>query len=462
MDEQGQVLSYEESAQLGEEIASISSHIDAATHRLLTCIRRFDEGEGWGGTGALSCAHWLTWRIGLSAATAREYVRIAKALAGLPKVDEALRRGQISYCKARAITRVATAENESTLLEWARSSTGAQLEKVCSKYRRVARYKGFIPSDDPEFRYVRKRDTPTGMVQVTAQLLPEEAAILMKAIDVAKERATKARAEDVSAETSGELGRRLETERREYADSVDGLLWLAEAMVGGTVGDAPSSSPVEVLVHVEQRDLVEGDDTEAALDDGRRLEAETTERLLCDASVVRVVEDENGTPLDVGQRTRTIPTALRRALRVRDAGCRFPGCDRMRTDGHHVVPWSKGGTTALGNLVSLCRRHHRFVHEQGWRIESHEGNEILFSDTFGSLASGAAIRTTLHDDVIRTLRDERAADGIDIDATTAEPYAGGRVNYGLAVEALLYNHLLPPDVGRAFPRKPAYRPLGSA
>src|SRR5690606_23874516 len=163
---------------------------------------------------ALTCAHWLSWRIGVGPVAAREYVRVARALGELPLVDEALRRGEVSYCKVRALTRVATPENEATLLEWARSATGAQLEELCAKYRRVLRVEGLIPVDEPELRFVRKRDTSSGMVQVTAQLLPEEAAVLMKALEVARERAPKRK--DASAEAPFD-------KRRSNADRVDAL-----------------------------------------------------------------------------------------------------------------------------------------------------------------------------------------------------------------------------------------------
>ena len=112
--------------ELGQEIASLSAHLDAATHRLLTCIRQFDEQCGWGEQGAVSCAHWLAWRVGLDAATAREKVRVARALGKLPAIDEALRVGKLSYAKVRALTRVATAANEARLLEMALYATGAQ------------------------------------------------------------------------------------------------------------------------------------------------------------------------------------------------------------------------------------------------------------------------------------------------------------------------------------------------
>ena len=90
--------------ELGEEIASLSAHLDAATHRLLECIRGFDEARGWHDQGAMSCAHWLSWRLGWDPATAREKVRVARALGTLPSIDEALRSARLSYAKVRALT----------------------------------------------------------------------------------------------------------------------------------------------------------------------------------------------------------------------------------------------------------------------------------------------------------------------------------------------------------------------
>ena len=120
---------------LGDEIATLAARLSVATHLLLTRIRQFDETEAWSRQGAQSCAHWLTWRIGLDVATAREKVRVARALGGLPRIDDAFRNGRLSYAQARAITRVATPENEENLLMIALAATGAQLERICRRFR---------------------------------------------------------------------------------------------------------------------------------------------------------------------------------------------------------------------------------------------------------------------------------------------------------------------------------------
>ena len=124
--------------QLGERIAELSAQIQAATYQLLVLIREFDERSGWN-TGFRSCAHWLNWRTGLDLGAAREKVRVAKALGELPLISEAMRCGQLSYSKVRALTRVARATNEEELLEFARTGTAAHVEKLVRAWRRVDR-----------------------------------------------------------------------------------------------------------------------------------------------------------------------------------------------------------------------------------------------------------------------------------------------------------------------------------
>ena len=175
---------------LGERIADQAAHIDAALYRLLHDIREFDQAGGWWDQGALTCARWLAWRIGWDLGTAREHVRVANKLAELPLIDDELRLGKISYCKVRAITRVATPETEEMLLQMARGTTGAQLEAICRKYNRVRRHDTDIRSqDDRDRRYVTRWDTEDGMVAIHAVLHPEEAAMVWTSLErLAKER----------------------------------------------------------------------------------------------------------------------------------------------------------------------------------------------------------------------------------------------------------------------------------
>jgi hypothetical protein len=138
------------------------------------------------------------------------------------------------------------------------------------------------------------------------------------------------------------------------------LTAVAEAALAAPEGSRPGGERYQVVVHVDERVLSDDDAGACELDDGSAVAPETARRIACDASVVRD-----------GSKSRTIPPALRRALRARDGRCRFPGCENRRfLDAHHVHHWSHGGRTILGNLVLLCRRHHRLVHEGGYRVDA--------------------------------------------------------------------------------------------
>src|ERR1041385_6680030 len=120
--------------ELGERIAEQAAHIDAAMHRLLADVREFDERGGWRAQGAASCAHWLSWRVGWDLGTARDHVRVARKLAEFPSIDGALRLGEVSYSKVRAMLRAATPENETLLLEYAKLLTDRKSTRLNSRH----------------------------------------------------------------------------------------------------------------------------------------------------------------------------------------------------------------------------------------------------------------------------------------------------------------------------------------
>jgi hypothetical protein len=146
--------------------------------------------------------------------------------------------------------------------------------------------------------------------------------------------------------------------------------------------------------------------------------------------------DSGGALLDVGRRTRTIPPALRRALEHRDRGCRFPGCGLRLCDGHHVRHWADGGETKLHNLLLLCRRHHRAVHEEGFRVELLPSGEARFYRPDGRVLSEAPALppgqwTT------PTGFEELFGRGVTIDAGAGLPtWDGSRLDLGYAIDGL--------------------------
>ncbi|MEX2529378.1 MAG: HNH endonuclease, partial [Gemmatimonadota bacterium] len=151
------------------------------------------------------------------------------------------------------------------------------------------------------------------------------------------------------------------------------------------------------------------------LEDGTRVSAETSRRLACDASVVRVTHAADGSILDLGRKTRTLSPALRRALEIRDGGCRFPGCGLRFTEGHHIVHWENGGETRLSNLVSLCRRHHRAVHEEGFRVQVFSDGRLRFLDRLGWPLPDCAPPSRLGPDPVARLITDHKRRGIDPD-----------------------------------------------
>ena len=353
---------------LGDEIARLSAHIQAAQYQLLTLLRQFDEAEGWASGGFRSCAHWLSWRTGLSLGPARERIRVAHALADLPLISARMERGQFSYSKVRALTRVATEENEEELIEFTEHADVGQVERLVRGWRRLDRDAAVQEEEAREEemrhegRYLTLHVDDDGMMVIRGRLTPEVGELLRKALEAQE-------AELFKADRESSPGQR-----------------RADAL--GEVLRSPDGPSVHVLLHVAE----DGSRTEegwSRLEHGVGVSAETSRRMSCDAVVTEVHRAtegmggpgdqtnghgggrrrSGGAVLDVGRARRTVSGRLRTALEVRDEGrCRFPGCSSTRCDAHHIKHWSRGGETKLGNLVLLCRFHHRAVHEGGFKV----------------------------------------------------------------------------------------------
>ena len=172
---------------LGDEIAELSAHLEAATARLLDLIREFDARGGWG-NGFRSCAHWLSWRVGLDPGAAREKVRVARALGTLPLLAVALARGELSYAKVRALTRVATPTTEERLLNVGRSGTAEHVEAIVRGWRRVDRKAEAQESARQHAsRALHVYKGEDGTVVLRGRLAPEVGELLMRALAAARE-----------------------------------------------------------------------------------------------------------------------------------------------------------------------------------------------------------------------------------------------------------------------------------
>jgi len=427
--------------QLGAEITELCSYLYAAEARLLQLIREFDQHRYWAKLGLCSCAHWLNFQCGIGMNAAREKLRVALALADLPKIDAAFAKGELSYSKVRAMTRIANAGNEDYLLMIARHGTAHHVEKLVAKYRVAKRLQQADAVNaqyrDRELTHYYDHD---GCLVIKARLPAEQGALIVKALQKAMDRsfATARGGDDanVTAETSElEDGPDVTVETSEPeplgARRADALADMAETYLNNDDASGSTADRYQVVVHVTAET--------SHLEDGPDVTAETSRRIGCDCSVVSIREAASGEPLSIGRRSRTIPAPMRRALRARDGGCRFPGCTHSRfIDGHHIQHWADGGDTGLHNLVMLCRHHHRLVHEGGFACEQSESGEIYFTDQRRQrLPAWFALPSVASEQDLQAWLDSQffAAD-IDSAACTAKWYAGDRMDWQMAVSAL--------------------------
>ncbi len=379
--------------QLGDEIATMAARLNVVNQQLLASIRRFDAIEGWFAQGAMSCAHWLTWRIGLDRGAAREKVRVARALGALPRIDAAFAAGHLSYAQVRAVTRVANADNEERLLDVAVAATGAQLERICRGLRSATRSE----ADAAQERYVRARVLGNGLVKLEVVVTPDESTIIIDAIERAREALMPAQPAKEKAAVSASAAKQLKPVAAPRPSAVDALLHLVSNAVNDKTSsdERTSGTNSEIIIHVD-RALTESEGTlNARLEDGTPVSAETLRRVCCDGGIVPAAVDDHGAVLDVGRRTRSIPSAIRRALWIRDQGCRFPGCMNQRyVHGHHIKHWLHGGPTSLDNLVLLCAWHHRLLHEAGFSAALRAGGELEVRTPAGALIPAHPALTT--------------------------------------------------------------------
>jgi len=367
---------------LDRAIVNLAARINAGTYELLVLIRQFDERAGWLKWGLRGCAEWLHYRCDLSMNASREKVRVAHALKTVPRIAAAFATGNLSYSKVRALTRVAEAYNEEDLVSFALQTTTARVEERCRELRC-----GTVDSLGDAQRAIASRslrivrNAERGVMTITIDLPLETGELVEKALD-------KARDDSMSGVEF--------IDESWSARQADALVSLASAYLSGNAGQTRNTSDdYLVTIHVDQSALATGN--------GRAsLPIESVKRLCCDGHAVILGEDENGEPLNIGRKTRTVPTAIKRALVARDKGCAFPGCQRKRfVDAHHIQHWSAGGETSLDNLMLLCSQHHKLMHEGGFSIERDYQNHWFFKRPDGRAVPvcGYSTQDTMDDDV---------------------------------------------------------------
>jgi hypothetical protein len=227
---------------LGESIAALAARLHAATYELLVMLAEFDGRKGWN-NGFLSCAHWLHWRTGIDLGAAREKVRVARALPMLPRVSDCMRRGQLSYVKVRALTRVATPEIERKFVDVALAGTAAHVERIVRAWRRADRAQ---EKRTTEARHLNRQLATwvdeDGMVVIRGRLSPEVGAVVQRALEAAADR--------LFPDAAGTTAESLADEVHPTQRRADALALLAECALSAGLDAGTAGDRYQVVVHV--------------------------------------------------------------------------------------------------------------------------------------------------------------------------------------------------------------------
>ena len=401
---------------LEAEICQWSANLTAAEARWLGLLAEFDRRGGWHSTGCVSCAAWLAWQTSMDRRTAHEKVRVAHAVVAFPRLGVEMGAGLLSYAKVRALSRIVNVDNVDALVDLALASTSNQVERFVSAFRRHE-----PDSDAAEARAHRERQLSVrndgASATVMVRLPVEAAAVLVGCVD-------RFLAESDLSEPLG-------------ARRVDALLAMAAHAVAHADEHAPLDGGYLATVHLTPDVFDEdtpdedtpdedtpdddtpdddtpdddtpaggrnGDDVGGGCADGSHggglccvapgdglgvdpvgVPRTSARRVLCDA-VMQGYRHGDDDQIDVGYGKRVVSPRLKRSLRLRDGGCRFPGCTHGAwVDAHHVVHWLDHGKTRPTNLVCLCRRHHRLMHEGGWRITGDANGQLVFHRPDGTI-----------------------------------------------------------------------------
>jgi hypothetical protein len=345
----------------------IDSRVQAETLRRL---RRFDSGQGFANSLALSAKGWLRWKCNLTYTAASNQVEVARALDSLPQTSEAFADGDISYRHAALIAGTSEqlgdkmeSQAEEILVSSAKELDPKSLGQVAAHLRHCLQPNEVLrdANEAHERRFLYLSQTLDGVFYLNGRLDAEGGAVLQTALN------------SVMGPPAGDDDRTARQRR------VDAAVEMARRQLdGGRLPEVGGQKP-HLMVTVDMATLAKEPGSRAAeLEWAQPIPAETARRLACDCTITPLFCGAESHQVEAGRSSRAIPPAMRRALIARDKGCRFPGCDMPAawTDGHHIRHWADGGPHALWNLLLFCRRHHCFFHEGGWTLERAEGGLV--------------------------------------------------------------------------------------
>jgi hypothetical protein len=427
---------------LETQICELAGHLAAATCRFLVLLAEFDARQGWASWDMPSCAAWLSWKCQMGSSTAREHVRVARALESLPAIRAEFAAGRMSYSKVRALTRIADPDTDTDLAEMAGPMTANQLDRFARAHRTVTR------AQAEQGRLTRRltwRFAEDGSLTLTAHLPPEDGAAVLTALRaVVKDTALQASAPSDGAPSDGAPSDGAPAEAHPAWDPAatratstrlaDALVEIAESYLAGRAKDAKDADAYQVVVHADPAALAGQEGARCHIEDGPAISPDALQQVMCNAVLRWMSHDDRGNVLNVGRRRREPTPALRCALRERDkCRCRFPGCHRRATQAHHIRWWMDGGVTSLDNLISLCRYHHTLIHRCGYGIAVRGPGVFTFLRPDGK---------PIPDSPPLPDPDGQLSDAHDAEitpATIVPPWYGERLNLDYAISVLFNN-----------------------
>ena len=332
------------------------ARVGVAHRALFELIARAEELSIWRAEGARDLVHWLSMRYGISGWKAQRWIAAARALRGLPRIAEALSRGELGIDKVVELTRFAAPDDEARLARWAQGVSCATI-----------RHRGDLMAQASREQVVEAERARTlawwycdegRRFALAAELPAAQGALVARALE---------RASQVVPVMPGEEDAGFASARR-----ADALVALCSARLAAD----PDPDRATVVVHAQLEGLGTGAGG-CELEDGPAIAPEVAQRLACTARVQVLLEDAAGDVVALDRMRREPPAWMIRQVRYRDRGCRFPGCGtRAFTEAHHIRWWRDGGRTELGNLVLICSFHHRLVHEHGWRLAREPDGQV--------------------------------------------------------------------------------------
>ena len=325
---------------LEAEIHTLIGERAAMQYRLLELVAEYDERGAWVMWGAVSCAHWLADRCGIEISTAREQVRVAKAIRRLPLIRQAFSDQTLSYSKIRILTRVATPDNEAELVEIAERVPAGELNRHLAARRALTEDPNKLADEQVEARSMSWRTEADGTMVLTIRLPPERAGAITVKVD----------AEVMAAPTNAPAGASRPTLAQLRADA---MVTICEAGGG-------AAAPTELVIHAHE---TEDGRLVGVLPDGTPVPGPVVSELSCASTIRALMHDSEGKPIDASPGRRGPTKRQMLLLLERDKHCTHPGCrSKVFLHAHHEVHRLDGGPTVLANLRLLCGFHHRLEH----------------------------------------------------------------------------------------------------